>query len=166
MGPLSYLQFFKFIFLCATVWLSSATLSTRLLILSSASSTLLLHLFIFLISFIVFFSSDFCLIFSYILLLFVGVLTVVIHSCPNFGECLYDYLNPLAGKWLISVSWKFLSEVLCCSLVWSIFFFLILLDFFFFSYVWGETATSPNLEEGVLHRKWALSFNLALTLSP
>lgn len=79
---------------------------------------------------------------------------MVIPSCPNFGECLYDYLNTLAGKLLISVSLKFLSEVLCCSLVWSIFFFLILLDsFFFFSYVWGETATSPSLEEGALHRK-------------
>lgn len=92
MGPLNYPHFLKFFFLFAILIgsFSLLSLSERIdpLILSYASSTLLLiPSSVFLISVTVFFSSDwFFLIFS----LFTEDLTDFIHS-SKFGKHVYDY---------------------------------------------------------------------------
>lgn len=94
---------------------------------------------------------DFGLGLSSFFYLVLEVLTVYIHSSSQFSEPIYDLstliciLSSLSDK--LSVSLRIFSEVLCCSLVWSIFFsFFILLDSLRWFLCINETAISPRFE--------------------
>ena len=88
-GPLRYLYFLKFYFVClfgCPVWVSFIVLCSSWLICSSASSSLLLNpSSVFFSSFVT--SVYYFLIFSISSLKF----TLFIHSPPEFGEHLYDH---------------------------------------------------------------------------
>lgn len=125
-SPFSYLQFFHSFSFCWSDWVNSTALPLSWVILSSASSGLLLNpCSIFYSSVMVFFSSV-----TYIFHIFVEVFHCVHSLFSQSSDHFYDhYWTPYQPNYLICVSLMSFGEVSSCSLIWNIFLsFFILVD--------------------------------------
>lgn len=155
---------FKIIFTFCCCLGSSAALSSGSLILSSALSSLLLNPCTFHSSYCIFKLCDFCVVISYLVYLFVNVLSVFILLPSSMSIWwLHWTLYQMGYLSLFSFFYGVLSCYFNCNIFLFFPVFLIAWPCVCF-YVLGETALSPSLEEVALYGWWTLLFNHALVL--
>lgn len=150
-----------------SVSVSSTTLSSRSLILSYASSSLLLNPSgVFFRGYYILQFYDFCL--EYFLIF--SVSAEVFHCVhPSFSQ--WTFLWPLLWilyqqNYLSFVSWAFFFPRIYLVLLFRTYSFVssFCLTFCVCFYVIRGKATSSCLEGVALHRRWTILFNLALPL--
>lgn len=123
----SFFFFFSFLLLWLDVFSCPLSLLNFLLHLVSCWTPLVYY------SVQILFSSLWFLfgIFLHILFLCWDSHFVYVVPLSSVSICRAVLLNSLSGKWLISNSLQSFSEILSCSFIWNIFFYLFILFFFF-----------------------------------